>query len=262
MENQFKEVEESFEQIKRKFRLGEISRREFIDKMKELRLKDDEGRFWMIGAQSRKWYYFDGKNWIRSDPPAAEEKPEVEDEPEVEEEPEIEEEKVNCKHCGFSNRVDAETCENCGKSLVEEEKNICPKCGYELDSSSQDCPRCSREFEEIMEEEVKGKRREEQFIFHSVRPFSFIMFLGIIGFFIGVVLGAFAGASEYFSDIVSKMPGFLQEFRGKLFGGIIFAALGGVAGFILFGILGFFEALFINVVSFLVGGIKVKLSRM
>ncbi|MFB0564945.1 MAG: zinc ribbon domain-containing protein [Candidatus Aminicenantaceae bacterium] len=244
MENKFKEVEESFEQLKKKFRLGVISRREFIDKMKELRLKDDEGRFWMIGAQSGKWYYFEGKNWIRSDPPS------------------IEEKKVDCSHCGFGNSVDAKVCSSCGKSLIEEEKHVCPKCGYELDDPSQECPKCSQEFEEIIQEEMTEKKREEQYIFHSVKPFSFFIFWGIIGFFIGVVLGAFAGASEYFSDVVSKMPGFFQEFQGKLFGGILFAGLGGVAGFIVFGVLGFFEALFVNIISFLVGGIRIKLSKL
>ena len=143
-----------------------------------------------------------------------EEKPEEEALP-----PEVEE-KVKCMHCGFGNSVGVETCESCGKSLVKEEKYICPKCGYELESPSQDCPRCSREFEEVMGEEVKEKKEEEQFVFHSVKPFSFIMFLGIVGFFIGVILGAFTGASEYFSDVVSRMQDFFRNSKVSFLEGL------------------------------------------
>ena len=70
MEKSFSQVNEAFDTLKAKFQTGEISRQEFIDEMKKLRIRDDEGRFWMIGAQTGKWYYFDGKDWIQSEPPS------------------------------------------------------------------------------------------------------------------------------------------------------------------------------------------------
>ena len=70
MQKKFKDVEETFEQLKRKFRLREISRQEFIEQLERLRLKDEEGRFWMIGVRSGKWYCFNGVDWIQSDPPS------------------------------------------------------------------------------------------------------------------------------------------------------------------------------------------------
>ena len=58
MADQFREVEAAFGRLKEKFGGGRISQQEFIDSLKQLRIKDDEGRFWMIGAQSGNWYFF------------------------------------------------------------------------------------------------------------------------------------------------------------------------------------------------------------
>ncbi len=74
MDIQFKGIEQAFNDLKKKFQAGEISRQEFVEEMKKLRLKDGQGRFWMIGAQSGKWYYFEGKDWIQSEPPSQAEK--------------------------------------------------------------------------------------------------------------------------------------------------------------------------------------------
>lgn len=101
MEKQFKDVEEEFGLLKKEFRLGNITRREFIERLKKLRLKDGEGRFWMIGAQSGKWYYYDGENWIQSHPPS------------------LEEGKAICIYCGFENKLEAEFCTRCGENLME-----------------------------------------------------------------------------------------------------------------------------------------------
>jgi hypothetical protein len=31
-------------------------------------IQDDQGRWWMVGAASGKWYVYDGQNWIAGDP--------------------------------------------------------------------------------------------------------------------------------------------------------------------------------------------------
>lgn len=240
MEKQFREVEESFNRLKNKFRSGDISRAEYIDQLKKLRLKDDEGRFWMIGAQSGKWYYYDGKEWIRSEPPS------------------FQEGKAICIYCGFENKLTAEVCARCSGYIRGEMENICPKCGNKLEDPSQDCPYCRQELEERDEEEVPGEKGKVNFVFRSVSPFSLFIFCGFIGLIIGVIFGAFTGASEYFSSLTHFMPSFLRALRGELFGGILFAGLGGVAGFVVFGVFGFLEGLSINVISSLMGGIKLK----
>jgi hypothetical protein len=91
---------------------------------------------------------------------------------------------------------------------------------------------------------------------------SFFLFLGAVGLLLGIFIGAFVGATNYFSGIVKLLPPFIKENKGNLLGGIIYAGLGGVLGFIVFGLLGFCNALFINVVSSFVGGIKVDIERL
>lgn len=245
MDKQFRELEESFENLRNKFKSGDISRQDYIERLKKLRLKDSEGRFWMIGAQSGKWYYYDGKEWIQSEPPS------------------IKEGKAMCIYCGFENKITAEVCARCGGNIRGEVASVCPKCGYELKDPTQDCPRCSEEVEDTDEhqEEISKEKENYPLVFHSINPVSFFVFWGFIGLVIGIVCGAFAGASDFFSSLTKILPSFLQSLQGKLFGGIIFAGLGGVAGFIALGILGFITALFINVVSSIVGGVKLRFSR-
>ena len=122
MDNTFKDVIAAFDRLKAKFQNGEIARQEFIDEMKKLRIKDDQGRFWMIGAQTGKWYYFDGKDWVQDEPPSHKDK------------------KAICVHCGFENRLESDACGRCGGTMKESEP-ACEKCGAE---TYQAVPRLSR----------------------------------------------------------------------------------------------------------------------
>jgi hypothetical protein len=243
MRKEFKDLEATFEELRRQFRRKDISRQEFIEQLKELRLQDDEGHFWMIGAQSGKWYYYDGKNWIRSDPPS------------------LEEGKAICIHCGYENELTAEVCVSCGGQLGKSERNYCSKCGTRLEDPSEPCPHCSQEPEVLPGERLDEGRSRANFVFHRLSPLSFLFFWGTAGLLVGVVLGAFAGASEYFFPNATLMPGFLKDVHGNLWGAIVFALLGGVAGALVFGVLGFLQALVINGIVSLVGGIKIFLER-
>jgi len=249
MESQFKDLEQAFLRLKMQFERGEISRTEFIADMKKLRFRDEDGRFWMIGAQSGRWYYFDGKDWIQSEPPS------------------LQEGKAICIYCGFENKLENDVCVRCGGSLLDKEY-FCPKCGSKLDGPFQDCPRCSREKDKDKDKKEwapgESPRLEEEktanFVFRSLHPFSFFFFTGTAGFLLGIILGAFAGTTDYFST-GNGLPPFLQEVHGNLIGGLIFACLGGVFGFLFLGLTGFLLAIFINAISSFVGGIKITLSK-
>jgi len=243
MKKEFKDLENTFEELRRKFRKKEIPREEFIAQLKELRLKDDEGRFWMIGAQSGKWYYYDGKNWIHSNPPS------------------LTEGKAICIHCGYENKLTAEVCAGCGGNLVESERNYCSKCGTQLKDPSEPCPQCGQKPEVMLEEWLEERRGKANFVFHSLSPLSFLFFWSTIGLLVGVILGAFAGASEYFFSNAAVTPGFLKEVQGKLLGAIVYALLGGVAGALVLGVLGFLMALVINGIASMVGGIKIFMEK-
>ena len=96
MTDQFREAEATFSLLLEKFKEKKISQQEFADSLKQLRIKDDEGRFWVIGAQSGKWYAFENGEWIEAKPPSQMER------------------RAICISCGFENDIEAESCARCG----------------------------------------------------------------------------------------------------------------------------------------------------
>jgi hypothetical protein len=242
MSRPFKEVENAFRVLRGRFRDNEISRREFIDQLKKLRLRDDRGRFWMIGAQTGRWYYFEGKEWVQSDPPA--------DVPK----------KLRCPACGSENEGGAERCGRCGEDLGQKE-SVCPGCGTRLESPFQKCPVCSREAEAAAyAEEALFKGREtgqDGLILKRLGPLSVFLLGGGTGLVLGVVAGAFAGVSGWFSGVAVRLPDFLSTLHGTLMGGIMFGVFGGVLGFASVGALGYLLALLFNLIASVTGGITV-----
>jgi len=251
MANRFRDVEAALKDLKQKFRAGEISQRKFVDSLKQLRIKDTDGRFWMIGAQSGKWYFFDDKDWVQANPPSLEEK------------------KAICIYCGFENDLEDQVCARCGMGFKEGEKEkLCPRCGYALKSSDEPCPRCASEEkkliadDEVFSEEAFPDKKGEIHILRSIQPLSFLLFWGTAGLFTGIILGLLLGATEFFPSAVAVLPSFFREIQGKIVGGIIFTALGGVIGFLAFSASGYLLAVLTNGILSLVGGIKVRLERL
>jgi len=240
MEEKFQDVEREFENLKKEFRQEKISRLEFIERLKSLRLKDEDGRFWMIGAQSGDWYYYDGQNWIQSNPPS------------------FQEGKAICIHCGFENKLEAEVCVRCGENLVGKEA-FCPECGRKLEVPGLGCPDCLKEYPEEDLESLPIEKESNQVIFRALNPMSFLYFMATMGLFLGLIVGAFSGTTGLFSWLVSRLPTFLREVHGTIVGGIIYAGLGGIVGFFIIGLFGFFLALLINFISSFVGGVKIRL---
>jgi len=248
MENTFKDVLGAFDQLKAKFQNSEISRPEFIDEMKKLRIKDDQGRFWMIGAQTGKWYYFEGKDWVQAEPPSQKEK------------------KAICVHCGFENQLETEACSRCGGTMKETEP-ACEKCGAKLPKPFLVCPECGARA--IGEATVptadefapapKGREPAAEApsrVLRSVKPLSFFFFGAVLGAFAGLLAGAFAGATGYFGPGLRFLPAGLLEIQGKLLGAVLFALVGAVAGFVAIGLLAFLKAFVINLILSMIGGIE------
>jgi hypothetical protein len=98
MGDQFREAEAAFNELRARFHDRKISTQEFTDSLKKLRIKDDAGRFWVIGPRSGKWYAFENGEWIEAKPPSQMEK------------------KAICIACGFENDLEAETCARCASS--------------------------------------------------------------------------------------------------------------------------------------------------
>lgn len=246
----FRDVEITFQALRRQYRRKEISRREFIDRLKRLRLRDEEGRFWMIGAQTGKWYYFDGRDWVRAEPPEEERK------------------KVKCYSCGLENEPGAEFCDRCGESLREEEP-VCPQCGLRLESPFQKCPRChpaglnAPSFHPVRyaEEAMFRLRGQENYLVRRLHPMSGFFLAGGLGLILGIVAGVMLGASEFFPGLGRALPEFLGTLQGTLMGGIVFAFFGGILGFALGGITGYLGAHVFNAIALMMGGVRVTLEE-
>jgi len=226
MSSSFREVETAFLTLRRQFREKEISRREFIDRLKKLRLKDGQGRFWMIGAKSGKWYFFDGRDWIPSDPPSEDSGRGI------------------CPSCGQENEEGAETCARCGESLKVKETVG------------------SRGAEAVpIAEDLLIKSPQDNFVLRRLSAASLFFFSGGTGLVLGLILGAFSGASRFFSGMAPYLPEALGTLQGTLMGGIVFACLGGLLGFVLLGAIGWLQAHLFNTVSAVVGGFRVTLDQ-
>ncbi len=247
MNKPFEEVERDFNLLRQEFKTNKISEQEYKNRLKKLRLKDDEGRSWTIGAQSGQWYYFDGQNWIESSPPS------------------VQKGKAICIYCGYENDLENESCAQCGGRFGEEDV-LCPKCKTRLEDESQECPYCI-EKEKLslrMDEEVPDPYEQEKgrlYIFRSVNFLSFFFFWGALGLVLGIILGTLIGVAKQYVETIQFFPEFLKVLHGKLLGGVVFGFIGGVCGFILMAIVGFVLAVLINVLLSFVGGIKIRLTQ-
>lgn len=262
MDDPFKNVEKEFQQLRDEFDRKRLSEPDFKKKLKELRLQDQDGRFWTIGAQTGKWYYFDGNDWVEAKPPSLQEKKSI------------------CVHCGFENDLENESCAYCGERLEggtgeeeEEEEFSCPKCGRKLDKYSFFCPDCDKSEEEeeegektwepIADFEVEPPKEEEsekeEQVLRSVEPFSLALFFGSIGLLVGIVMGAFAGSTDFLPGLVGLLPSFMNELHGSLMGGIFYGLFGGIFGFAAIGLAGYLIALLFNLILSFIGGIKLQM---
>jgi tetratricopeptide (TPR) repeat protein len=68
----FREAEERFRELKKKVDDGQINQEEFEAELRGLYVIDGESRYWMIGAQTEQWYYYDGSEWVQATPPEKE----------------------------------------------------------------------------------------------------------------------------------------------------------------------------------------------
>lgn len=228
MGDQFREAEATFSRLRAKFDQKKISSQEFSDSLKQLRIKDDEGRFWVIGARSGKWYAFENGEWIEAKPPSQLEK------------------KAICIACGFENDIEAETCARCGSrsgETVPEVFGVTPG----LDAAPDAGP---------LETAVAAPGTEV-----TVRSFgviSFFWFFGVLGLFAGLLFGLLAGATGLFSGFMSRLPAFFVDHQGDLWGGLASSVIGAGLGFGIGAAAGALTAVISNGILSLTGGLKLR----
>jgi hypothetical protein len=227
MADQFREAEATFSLLRERFEQKKISPQEFADSLKQLRIKDNEGRFWVIGAQSGKWYAFENGEWIEAKPPSQLEK------------------KAICIACGFENDLEAESCARCGSRADD----TVPE---ELAQAAGAVPRTA-----------VGDVPQAPGSVITIRSFdvvSFLWFFGILGLFAGILFGLLAGVTGLFAGFVARLPAFFVDHQGDLWGGLACSVLGGVLGFAIGAAAGAATAAVSNGVLSLVGGLRFRRS--
>jgi len=76
----FAEAEQRFAELRTRYRAGELDDAAYDAALQKLIVEDSSGGYWMLGADSGEWYWYDGQQWVRRDPPPAEvavERPQV-----------------------------------------------------------------------------------------------------------------------------------------------------------------------------------------
>ena len=67
----FAKVEAEFRRLKAQFESGSLTEAEFKAQLEELMIEDEQGRWWVIGYETGRWYVHDGEKWVQQEPPTA-----------------------------------------------------------------------------------------------------------------------------------------------------------------------------------------------
>lgn len=229
MADQFREAEANFALLREKFQAQKLTPQEFADSLRQLRIKDDDGRFWVIGAESGKWYAYENGEWLERKPPSQMEK------------------KAICIACGFENDLEAETCARCGRRPDDADPD--GPAGPETSVLPAGAAAAV-----LAAEAPSGATVTVR----AVDPLSFLWFFGVLGLFAGLLVGLLAGVTGLFAGFVDRLPGFFVEHRGDMLGGLACSFLGGLIGFAAGAGGGALAAVVSNGILSLVGGIKFR----
>lgn len=69
-DNLFKQTEDEYFVLRGSAELGRITREQFEAALRDLMVEDAQGRFWVLGADSGKWFVHDGQTWVEANPHA------------------------------------------------------------------------------------------------------------------------------------------------------------------------------------------------
>lgn len=159
----FTTAEEKFYALMGRLAAGVITQEEFRARLEELIVQDDQGRTWMMGAQSGKWYRYDGKRWVqdtpKTEPQAKPSTPTDVTAPSAPPSP-ISEADIHppseerCPRCDHALIAGATFCDRCGlrlpgdtvvystTELAQIETEPCPKCDRPLPLNAPFCAGC------------------------------------------------------------------------------------------------------------------------
>lgn len=77
--NNIEELERRYQVLFSDFQANKIDEATFTSSVDQLQFQDEWGRYWMIGAQTGAWHYYDGQSWHQADPREADKLPFMDD---------------------------------------------------------------------------------------------------------------------------------------------------------------------------------------
>jgi formylglycine-generating enzyme required for sulfatase activity len=66
----FRQVAADYAKLKAQFNAGALSQADFEERLKELEIQDEQGRWWSIGYETGQWYVHENGQWVAADPPS------------------------------------------------------------------------------------------------------------------------------------------------------------------------------------------------
>ncbi len=66
--DKYRSAEDEYFKLRGQFDTGRLTQEQFDERLRELMIQDAQGRYWMLGADSGKWYYYDGTSWVQGEP--------------------------------------------------------------------------------------------------------------------------------------------------------------------------------------------------
>jgi hypothetical protein len=226
--NKFKQAEAKYQGLKAQMEKREINADEMKKKLKETMITDEQGNYWMIGGKTGKWYTYSESEWKEDTP--------------YQDDTKLEEKK--------------------DEPLISDETEatvICKVCQAKMSSRSAYCQICgANQKEPVKTGTVKPLKAESELLVKSVKLVPMIFFFGGLGLIVGILFGATFGIFNILGDFIYQFPIMLQETRGKIQGGLIFAAMGGISSFIFFAFISVILTGIYNFISFFFGGLRFK----
>jgi len=285
----YREVESRYQELVALRKSGRLSQAEWEQELKALLLQDLKGRYWTIGAQTGKWYYYDGTHWTEGTPQPSLFQTDSDSGP-------IAPGGQICPHCGFENQGVHALCSRCGRDMRSREQrssslatprdivSYCPSCGGRMDPHSHRCSSCgtgaqealtstgtSRGFEEVvltrgsqpqfLEASTGTGRFGEEREIRAVNLLSCFRFMGGAGLIVGLVIGVFIGVIRDVGMGLANLIPLLAELKGRWLGGLAFGVAGATALGILSGTYGVLLGLLYNLLAIIFGGLRVKVYR-
>lgn len=71
--SRFDEVERKVKVLRQRYEAGALTRDQLQQELRTLMFQDEDGHWWMLGLETNRWYFFDGRDWVAADPPRDEE---------------------------------------------------------------------------------------------------------------------------------------------------------------------------------------------